>query len=110
MPETMILYRNFFEWIANRHPASTSNWRKCWNYCMQILTKDEINSVLDIIHANVFTNEIQNQFSNPKARQLLGFYTNYRKDIITEGTDLFKLKQEYDKSLSIPTKRKRRSA
>jgi hypothetical protein len=35
------------------------------------------------------------------------FYTNYRNAIVKEETDLFKLKQEYDKSPIIALKRKR---
>jgi hypothetical protein len=32
-------------------------------------------------------------------------YTNYRKDIITQGTELYQLKQEYDKKPAIKLKR-----
>ena len=106
MPETFILYRYFFEWLNGKHEASTINWRKYWNDCMLTFTENEKNTVLDIIHKNIFASEMQYHFDNPKMNQLLDFYTNYRKDIITEGTELFKLKQAYDKN---PTKRMRRN-
>jgi len=105
MPETFILYRYFFEWLKDKHEASTNNWRKCWNDYRLTLTENERSILLEIIHKNVFTTEMQYHFDNPKMNQLLNFYTNYRKDIITEGTELFKLKQEYDKN---PTKQMRR--
>jgi hypothetical protein len=105
MPETFILYRFFFEWLKGKHEASTDNWRKCWNDSMLNLTPEERTTALDVIHTNVFNPEIQNQFSNPKITKLLEFYTNYRKDMITEGTELYKLKQEYNKHPSYPSRR-----
>ncbi|GHT19754.1 hypothetical protein AGMMS4957_04750 [Bacteroidia bacterium] len=98
MPETFILYRFFFEWLGRKkkHEASTDNWRNSFNSCMQTLNKRDKAAVLDIIHTNKFTTEIQYQFSNPPIIQLLKFYTNYRKDIITPGTELYELKQEYE--------------
>jgi hypothetical protein len=107
MPETFILYRFFFKWLGDEksHPASTANWRECWKDCMRNLSEEEKNIVFEIIHKNIFTTETQYHFDNPKMNQLLDFYTNYRKDIITPGTELYKLKQEYDKD---PTKQLRR--
>ena len=109
MPETFILYRLFFEWLGEKksHPASTANWKACWDDCMLNLSDNERIETLNVIHKNKFSTEIQNQFANPKITQLLEFYTNYRKDIITEGTELFKLKQEYDKNPTIALKRKK---
>jgi hypothetical protein len=40
-------------------------------------------------------------FNNSRVCELLNFYTNYRKDIITPGTELYKLKQEYDEVFAI---------
>jgi hypothetical protein len=105
MPETFIIYRYFFEWVKDKHEASTDNWRSCWSDCMKKLTAEEMSAMLNVIHANKFSPDIKNQFTNPKITQLLEFYTNYRKDIITEGTELFKLKQEYDKAPTISRKR-----
>ena len=72
---------------------------------MSSISENEKQQVLDIIHTNVFNEDIQTQFGNPLITKLLSYYTNYRKDIITEGTELYKLKQEYDKN---PTKALRR--
>jgi hypothetical protein len=111
MPETLILYRFFFKWLGEKksHPASTAAWRDCWKNCMQNLTDKEKNIVLEKIHKNVFTTETQYYYDNPKMNQLLDFYTNYRKDIITPGTELYKLKQEYDKDPTKPLRREKKS-
>jgi hypothetical protein len=55
----------------------------------------------------VFNADIQCQFANPQIKHLLEFYTNYRKDIITPSTELYKLKQEYDKNPTKPMRRKK---
>ena len=36
-------------------------------------------------------------FKEPSVTQLLACYINYRSDIITPGTELYSLKQEFDK-------------
>ena len=105
MPETFILYRFFFKWLEGKNPASTANWRNHWNQCMRAINEQQKEAVLDVIHKNVFTDEIQHQFNNPIISDLLDFYTNYRKDIITSGTESYQLKQEYDAN---PTKELRR--
>jgi len=107
MPETFILYRYFFEWLEDKHEASTSNWRRCWNNAMELLEENEKKEVLKIIHENAFTSKEQWCFDNPEMNDLLNFYTNYRKDIITPGTELYKLKKKYDKNPTIPLKRKK---
>jgi hypothetical protein len=110
MPETFILYRLFYEWLGDKknHEASIANWRNVFNNCMETLNEQDKTAVLEVIHKNKFTTEIQYQFSNPQITQLLEFYTNCRNDIITPGTELYKLKQEYDKNPTIPLKRKKR--
>ncbi len=105
MPETFILYRFFFKWLDERGEMGTSHWRECWNQCMRTLGTDEKDEVLAIIHRNTFTADELQKTSSPEAQKLLSFYTNFRKDIITEGTRLFRLKQEYDAN---PTKLLRR--
>jgi hypothetical protein len=107
MPETFILYRYFFKWLKDKHPHSTDNWRKCYNDCMQTLGENEKIKVIKAIHDNEFSEVIQCQFTNPKSRQLIEFYTNYRNAIVKEGTELYKLKKEYDKNPTIALKRKR---
>jgi hypothetical protein len=105
MPETFIIYRYFFEWVKDKHTASTDNWRNCWNDCMQNLSDNERTTVIDVIHKNIFNSEVVSQFPHPKIKRLLVYYTNFRDDIVTEGTELFKLKQEYDKQPTVPAKR-----
>jgi hypothetical protein len=107
MPETFILYRYFFESLGDKYPHSTDNWRKCYNNCMQTLKDKEKAKVAKAIHDNDFSETVQCSFLNPKSRKLIEFYTNYRHAIVKEGTDLYKLKQEYDKNPTIALKRKR---
>lgn len=107
MPETFILYRFFFKWLADKHEASTVNWRKSWVECMSSISDNEKQQVLEIIHTNVFNEETQTQFHNAKIKKLLSYYTNYRKDIVTEGSDLFRLKLEYDKEPTMALRRKK---
>jgi hypothetical protein len=101
MPETFILYRFFFKWLDEIKPIGTSHWRACWNECMTTLSEEEKVRLLSVIHKNVFTDDICDQFDNPLAKQLLGFYTNFRKDIITPGTELYEYKQMYDQNPTI---------
>jgi hypothetical protein len=107
MPETFILYRYFFESLGDKYPHSTDNWRKCYNDCMQTLDETEKKKVIQAIHNNDFSETVKEQFTNSQSHQLIEFYTNYRNAIVKEGTDLYKLKQEYDKNPTIALKRKR---
>jgi len=97
MPETFIIYRYFFNWVENRHNASTKNWRDCWNYCMNNLETDEKEQVLDIIHKNVFDFDTVHSVKTDKAKELLSYYLNYRNDVQNKNSELYKLKQIYDK-------------
>jgi hypothetical protein len=108
MPETFILYRYFFEWLKDKHPHSTENWRKCYNNCMRQLDENEKEKVIKAIHDNDFSEEVQSKFTNPLSRKLIGFYTNYRNAIVKEDTDLYRLKQEYDKDPTISLKRNKK--
>ncbi len=105
MPETFILYRFFFKWLDEVHTTGVRHWKDCWNECMQSISEDERVRLLDVIHTNVFTEETISQFNNPKILRLLEFYHNYRKDIITPGTELYRLKQEYDANPTIKLRR-----
>lgn len=107
MPETFILYRFFFKWLDEKGCMGTNHWRQCWNHCMNTLEEDEKQLVLDIIHANTFYKEELEAVTSTDALELLNFYTNYRKDIITPGTELYRLKQEYDKHPTIQLRRKK---
>lgn len=106
MPETMILYRFFFEWLGDekKYPISQNAWWQCWQTTFNSLNEQETIELKEIIHQNKFAFlHVENY--NPKFAELLSFYTNYRDDIITKGKELYALKQEYDKH---PTRKLRR--
>lgn len=107
MPETFILYRFFFKWLDEKGCMGTSHWRQCWNHCMNTLAEDEKQLVLDIIHTNTFNNKEMETVTSTDALKLLKFYTNYRKDIITPGTELYRLKKEYDENPTMQLRRKK---
>lgn len=107
MPETFILYRFFFKWLDEKGSMGTDHWRQCWNHCMNTLAEDEKQLMLDIIHTNTFYKEELEAVTSEDALKLLNFYTNYRKDIITPGTELYRLKQEYDENPTIQLRRKK---
>ena len=107
MPETFILYRFFFKWLDEKGSMGTDHWRQCWSHCMNTLPEDEKQLVLDIIHTNTFYKEELEAVTSADALKLLNFYTNYRKDIITPGTELYRLKQEYDENPTIQLRRKK---
>jgi hypothetical protein len=106
MPETMILYRFFFEWLGEEknYPVSTNAWWQCWQETFQVLDEQETSELLEIIHQNKFTS-LSSENYNPKVSELLKFYVNYRDDINDPKTELYKLKKEYDKN---PTRELRR--
>ncbi|MBR3958768.1 MAG: hypothetical protein IKJ81_01810 [Bacteroidales bacterium] len=105
MPETFILYRFFFKWLDEKTGRGTEHWRALWQHCKSKLTKGEWNEVLSTIHANVFNDDIILDFTDSEVRDLLRYYVDSRKDIITPGTELYHLKQEYDQH---PTRKLRR--
>ena len=107
LPETFILYRFFFKWLDEKGNMGTNHWRMCWQQCMTMLDESEKIKTLDIIHRNVFSLEELQSVTSTDARLLLTFYTNYRKDIITPGTLLYELKQEYDAHPTIELRRKK---
>ena len=98
MPETFILYRFFFRWLDGKNEKGTGHWRECWKECFSSIDEDTKSQVLDVIHRNEFTDKEVNSFNEPIVRQLMSYYVNYRSDIITPGTELYSLKQEFDKT------------
>ena len=84
MPETMILYRFFFEWLGDEknYPVSTNAWWQCWQETFEILNETKKAELKEIIHQNKFAS-LQTENYNPNFVELLNFYTNYRDDIIT---------------------------
>lgn len=105
MPETFILYRFFFKWLDEKTGRGTEHWRLLWQHCKSKLTTVEWNNVLSTIHANVFNDDTILDFTDSEVRNLLRYYVDSRKDIITPGTELYRLKQEYDQH---PTRKLRR--
>lgn len=107
MPETFILYRFFFKWLDEKNGHGTAYWKNLWHKCRERLSQKEWDDIQSIIHANVFTEELITQQDNQEVKDLLHCYINFRKDISVEGTELNRLKQEYDKN---PTKTLRRKS
>ena len=105
MPETFILYRFFFKWLDEKNGRGTEHWRGLWHHCKEKMTESEWKQVQEVIHTNVFDVNVIHNFSDNEVRELLQCYVNYRKDIVTEGTELYMLKKEYDQH---PTKKLRR--
>lgn len=107
MPESFILYRFFFKWLDDKNSKGTNHWKECWDDCMLSLDEDEKSRLIEIIHNNVFSKEEISTISSLEGKRLLDFYTNYRNDIITPGTELYKLKQEYDANPTMKLRRKK---
>ena len=105
MPETFILYRFFFKWLDEKNGRGTEHWRALWQKCKAKLNSDEWNGVLSTIHTNIFNDDTILNFADEEVRDLLRYYVDSRKDIITPGTELYHLKQEYDQH---PTRKLRR--
>jgi hypothetical protein len=105
MPETFILYRFFFKWLDEKNGHGTEHWRGLWHHCKEKVSDSEWSRVQEVIHTNVFDADTILNFSDSEVRDLLRCYVNYRKDIVTEGTELYMLKKEYDQH---PTKKLRR--
>ena len=108
MPETMILYRFFFEWLGDvkNYPISQKAWWQCWYATFENLNEQETAELKEIIQQNKFA-FLQTENYNPKFAELLNFYTNYRDDVITKGKELYELKQEYDKCPTRTLRRKK---
>ena len=118
MPETMIIYRFFFEWLGGKegmekakevlgkdfYKSSTQAWWTLFQDCKHSLSANEWEKVKRVIHKNDFEN-ISGKFSNSKVQELLAYYINYRKDVVELGTDLYRLKLEYDKNPTHEAKR-----
>lgn len=108
MPETFILYRFFFKWLDSVNSFGPEHWRSCWRKCMETLNDKTRQEVLDIIHSNNFEDERINQFDDPLIKELFGYYSSHRNDIIDPKSELYKLKQQYDAHPTIALKRKRK--
>lgn len=108
MPETFILYRFFFKWLDSVNSFGPEHWRSCWRKCMETLNDQTRQEVLAIIHSNNFEDERINQFDDPLIKELFGYYSSHRNDIVDPKSELYKLKQQYDAHPTIALKRKRK--
>lgn len=88
MPETFLLFRLFFE-----HLGYTDKWREG----MASLTTEEEAIIMPIIYKNQFT-DIDSFDVSDKLRNILLYYKNYRADIADPSSDLYKLKQEFERN------------
>lgn len=88
MPETFLLYRFFFE-----HLGYTQRWREA----MSQLSELEKEEILPIIYKNDFSH-IDELGVSKNVLDVLSFYKNYRSEVIDPTTELYKLKQEFDKT------------
>lgn len=97
MPESFIIYRFFFKWLDGRNVGiGTKHWREAWKECKNTVSEERWEDICQVIHANVFNHAILDDFEEPVIKRLLRYYIDFRDDIITEGTDLYKLKKEFD--------------
>ena len=87
MPETFLLFRFFFEDLGY-----TQEWRKA----MSELSDEEREELLPIIYNNDFNN-IEDLTDNMKFRKILTYYKDYRKEITDHSSELYRLKQEFEK-------------
>ena len=80
MPETMILYRFFFEWLGEykKYPISQQAWWKCWQETFENLNEQETAELKEIIHKNKFASISLKNYKS-KFSDLLNFYTNFIK-------------------------------
>ncbi len=120
MPETMIMYRFFFDWLSLPKAKkiakkilgdssicdySTSNWWKTYCKCETDLPKSQWNKLLNIIFNNDFKSIKIENYSG-LSKKLLSFYVDNRKAKMEEDSDLYKMKVEYEKQPILEAKRK----
>jgi len=119
MPETMIIYRFFYEWLGTKAAheiakkilgsdticnRSVSAWWTDFERCRLSLPEEQWNLVLDYIHKNNF-DDVELHFNDKCILKLLTHYSNSRKEIIEDGTGLFQMKAKYDDNPTIEAKR-----
>ena len=96
MPDAMIVYRFFFEWLERKnHPLSTANWCRVLNE----LDEEEQSVFYGIIHNEDFINTSTRPNYSKHISEALMFYINLRNEIAEPEGSLYTLKQEFD---SIP--------
>lgn len=96
MPEVMIIHRFFFKWLDGKTGKGAGRWRQLWDKCAASLDAAEWARVVEIVHRNDFSAEAMRDVSSADAMELMEFYADGRKDVATPGTELHRLKAEYD--------------
>lgn len=98
MPDAMIIYRFFFEWLDKKgHPLSTDNWCKSLNQ----LQGEERDYFYRLIHNEEFINTRERESYSENVDRALSFYINLRNEISERNGSLYNLKREFD---AIPKK------
>lgn len=113
MPESMIIYRFLFKWLGTdeAHEVakqiigsdevcdySTSSWRNCFHQCKKELPPDLWEDLKKKIGSNDFVTDNET-FTDSLEKRLLWYYTNSRKDVTDEKSDICKMKHYYDKNV-----------
>lgn len=92
MPDTLILYRFFFEWLESKnHPLSTYKWKQI----VDSLTDEERQSVLRYLNGDKSLSELS------YIEAIKPFCVNMRDQVSQAGHPLNMLKKEFD---AIPKK------
>lgn len=93
MPDAMIVYRFFFEWLESKgHPLSTANWCKA----LDKLDEYEQQIFYDIIHNDDFVNTKERPHYSEHIDCALKFYINLRNEVAEPTGSLYSLKKEFD--------------
>lgn len=93
MPDTLIIYRFFFEWLdSKKHPLGMSNWVKSINR----MTYIEQQLFFSIIHDDDFDPLHIAEDLPKRVKHALSFYRNRRDDVAKEKGELYTLKKEFD--------------
>ena len=93
MPDAMIVYRFFFEWLESKgHPLSTANWCRA----LDKLDESEQQVFYEIIHNDDFVNTKERPHYSEHIDCALKFYINLRNEVAEPTGSLYSLKKEFD--------------
>ena len=93
LPDVMIVYRFFFEWLDSKdHEYSRKAWREKFNS----LSKSERQIFESIVYDNSFTTTKEHMDYGDNINGLLKFYVPLRDQIQEKSGFLYHLKQEFD--------------
>lgn len=93
MPDAMIIYRFFFEWLDRiNHPLSSSNWCEAMNR----LTPMELDYFFSVTHNEEFINTKERESYSENVDKALSFYINLRNEVSDPKGSLFHLKEQFD--------------